>query len=144
MRFTQSTDGEYLGQGPLFPHLVLATLSVIFPILESRMARKPVKPAELKLRIPRGLHQMIETAARKNERSLNQEAILRLHQSFERELITDAIKSAAQSTALEIDKNAAARVADLTDALAVILERLDRPDLANLLKANTNTGGQNG
>lgn len=85
---------------------------------------------------------MIETTARKNERSLNQEAILRLQQSFEKESITEAIKSAALTTALEIDKNAAARFADVTDALAVILQGLGRSDLANVLKSNE--GGQNG
>lgn len=66
------------------------------------MARKPAKPAELKLRIPRGLHQMIETAARQNERSLNQEAILRLQQSFVQQGVEAMIESAALKTAIAI------------------------------------------
>lgn len=92
------------------------------------MARKPLKPAELKLRIPRGLHQMIGTAARNNERSLNQEAILRLQRSFSQELTGEVAKLAALETAREIDKNTAARLADLTDQLNVLFVRLGYPE----------------
>lgn len=94
------------------------------------MPRKPLKPAELKLRIPRGLHQMIETAARKNERSLNQEAILRLQRSFSDDLMSDIAERAALGTALKIDKVMAARLANLTDQLNVLFAKLGYPEFA--------------
>ncbi|MGC2781609.1 MAG: Arc family DNA-binding protein [Bradyrhizobium sp.] len=104
------------------------------------MARKPVKPAELKLRIPRGLHQMIEAEARKNERSLNQEAILRLQRSFSDDLMRDVAKFAALETALAINKNTDARFANLTDRLNVLFVKLGYPEFAIVDTEEKNDG----
>ncbi|WP_315737954.1 Arc family DNA-binding protein [Bradyrhizobium sp. SZCCHNR1093] len=94
------------------------------------MARKPVKPAELKLRIPRGLHQMIEAEARRNERSLNQEAILRLQRSFSDDQMRDVAKFAALETALSINKTIDLRFANLTDRLNMLFVKLGYPEFA--------------
>jgi len=94
------------------------------------MARKPRKPAELKLRIPRGLHQLIENAAHKNERSLNQEAILRLQQSFSNELMTSVIELTATRVGEETNKSVLAHLDGVIDEFNRVFQILGRPDLA--------------
>ena len=44
-----------------------------------------MKEMQLKVRIPSGLHGMIEKAAEKNHRSITGEVVLRLQQSFEKQ-----------------------------------------------------------
>jgi hypothetical protein len=61
------------------------------------MARKP-QVAELKLRFPVELHRMISRAARKNGRSVNQEVLLRVQQSFTGNELNPSMRLSLEAT----------------------------------------------
>jgi len=68
------------------------------------MSRKPSETVQLKLRFPEKLRQRIESAAARNERSMNAEIVRRLEQSFQKEdlLANQAtLAEAAATTAVE-------------------------------------------
>lgn len=62
--------------------------------------RKPTDTAEFKLRVPERLRRRIETAAVKNDRSLNSEMVARLEESFERVEMKALIRNAASVAAI--------------------------------------------
>ena len=64
------------------------------------MAKKPTKLVQMKMRVPETLHRMIENEAHKNRRSLTQETVLRLQQSF----VQQGVDAVIESTALRMSK----------------------------------------
>jgi plasmid stability protein len=68
------------------------------------MSRKPSETVQLKLRFPEKLRQRIESAAARNERSMNAEIVQRLEQSFQKEdsrADQAALAKAAATTAVQ-------------------------------------------
>jgi Arc-like DNA binding domain len=68
------------------------------------MSRKPSETVQLKLRFPERLRQRIESAAARDERSMNAEIVRRLEQSFQKEDLQAnqaRLAEAAATTAVE-------------------------------------------
>jgi plasmid stability protein len=68
------------------------------------MSRKPSETVQLKLRFPERLRQRIESAAARDERSMNAEIVHRLEQSFQKEDLQSnqaLLAEAAATTAVE-------------------------------------------
>ncbi|HEV3147216.1 MAG TPA: Arc family DNA-binding protein [Chthoniobacterales bacterium] len=61
-----------------------------------RMARKPSDPVKLNLRFTEALRSRLEKQATKNNRSLNEEIIRRLEESFKREDLEDFAERLAE------------------------------------------------
>jgi hypothetical protein len=53
---------------------------------ESHMARRPQDTVQLKVRLPQGLHHLVESAAAEGGRSLNAEIVSRLFASFQKDV----------------------------------------------------------
>jgi hypothetical protein len=71
---------------------------------DTQMSRKPSETVQLKLRFPERLRQRIESAAARDERSMNAEIVRRLEQSFQKEDLQAnqaRLAEAAATTAVE-------------------------------------------
>jgi Arc-like DNA binding domain len=66
------------------------------------MARKQSDTVQLKLRFPEKLRLRIETAAARNQRSMNLEIVHRLEQSFEKNDRDAEIRAVAEQTATAV------------------------------------------
>jgi hypothetical protein len=70
--------------------------------MESQMARKPTDQVKLNLRFVEALRARLEKAATKNNRSLNEEIVRRLEDSFQGDDLAAAIEKLSQKMTIRI------------------------------------------
>jgi len=85
------------------------------------MTRKPSQTVQLKLRFPEKIRLRIESAAERNQQSMNSEIVQRLEKSFDKDDLEAFVTSAARSAAETAAYGAAARV---ESALYAIFQHL--------------------
>jgi hypothetical protein len=66
------------------------------------MARKPADPVKLNLRFTEGLRSRLEKLAEKNNRSMNEEIVRRLEESFKRDDLTEILESLSDKVTVKI------------------------------------------
>ena len=66
------------------------------------MSRKPSDPVKLNLRFTEALRSRLEKHATKNNRSLNEEIIRRIEESFKRDDFTDALEKLSEKMTVKI------------------------------------------
>jgi hypothetical protein len=93
------------------------------------MARKRDDTVKLVLRLPPALHRRLESAAKRNDQSLNSEMIHRLRQSLQTEerskALADAVENATRAAAYQFSEAAYQELIRIKHLLA---ERVDPRD----------------
>jgi hypothetical protein len=77
------------------------------------MARKPTDPVKLNLRFTEALRARLEKQATKNNRSLNEEIINRLQESFRQEDMMIELEKLSERLSERMVKNVTVRLGDL-------------------------------
>jgi Arc-like DNA binding domain len=96
--------------------------------------RKSTDIAQIGLRLPEALRKRIENEAHKHGWSLNRELVRRLESSFQQELLSEAIRGTAQTSANEVRDI-------VTLQFEKLLLLLGRPDLAMQMKKGEKDNG---
>jgi hypothetical protein len=102
--------------------------------------RKPTDVAQMNLRLKETLRKKIETEAKKNGWSLNQELVRRLERSFIDQGVEALIKSTAIEVAIVVTKNIADLNANLHDHINALAMAIGRPDLTINSKEDDSNG----
>jgi hypothetical protein len=77
---------------------------IVLSNAEVRMARKPADPVKLNLRFTEALRLRLEKQAERNNRSMNEEIIRRLEESFAKEDMMQNLEALADSIAAKVGK----------------------------------------